>query len=70
MRHSKEDAKWIKEQLERLPFRYRRQAQEGYSAAYERAYDEEPADHRKENRARFAANTRLRKFIEKALALE
>lgn len=70
MRHSKDDAKWISEQLERLPFRYQRQAQEGYSAEYERAYNEEPADHRKENRARFAANTRLREFVKKVLALE
>lgn len=69
MRHSSEDAKWIRQQLERIPPRYRQQAMDGYSEAYQSAYDAEPAEHRKENAARFAANTRLRKFIDKVLAL-
>lgn len=69
MMHSSEDAKWIKQQLERIPPRYRQQAMDGYSEAYQSAYDAEPAEHRKENAARFAANTRLRKFIDKVLAL-
>lgn len=69
MKHSSEDAKWIRQQLERIPPRYRQQAMDGYSDAYQAAYDAEPAEHRKENAARFAANTRLRKFIDKVLAL-
>lgn len=68
MRHSKDDAKWIKEQLDSLPFRFRKIAQDGYSAAYADAYDAEPQDHKKENAARKAANSRLRIFINKVLA--
>lgn len=69
MRHSRDDAQWIKQQLDRLPQRYRQQAVDGYSDAYQSAYDAEPAEHRKENAARFAANTRLRKYVDKMLAL-
>lgn len=69
MKHSSEDAKWIRQQLERIPPRYRQQAMDGYSEAYQSAYDAEPVGHKKENAARFAANTRLRKFIDKVLAL-
>lgn len=69
MNHSRDDAQWIKQQLDRLPQRYRQQTVDGYSKAYQSAYDAEPAIHRKENAARFAANTRLRKFIDKVLAL-
>lgn len=69
MMHSTDDARWIREQLDRLPQRYRKKAMDGYSAAYQEAHDAEPAPHRKENAARFAANTRLRKYVEKVLAL-
>lgn len=69
MRHSRDDARWIRQQLERIPQRYRQKAVDGYSDAYQSAYDAEPIEHRKENAARFAANTRLRIFIDKALAL-
>lgn len=69
MQHSSEDARWIKQQLERIPQRYRQQAMDGYSEAYQSAHDAEPAIHRKENAARFAANTRLRKYVDKVLAL-
>lgn len=69
MRHSKDDARWIKEQLDRLPYRYRKQAEEGYSDAYQAAHDAEPVDHKKENAARRAANARLRKYVDKVLAM-
>lgn len=69
MRHSRDDAKWIKQQLERIPQRYRQQAIDGYSEVYQSAYDAEPVGHRKENAARFAANTRLREYVYKVLAL-
>lgn len=69
MRHSSDDARWVKEQLESIPPRYRQQAMDGYSDAYQSAHDAEPATHRKENAARFAANTRLRKYVDKVLAL-
>ena len=66
-RHSPADAKWIREQLDLLPYRLRPIAAEGYSKAYQAAYDNEPADHKKENRARFAANSRLRQYAEKIM---
>lgn len=69
MRHSKDDARWIKEQLDRLPYRFRKQAEEGYSAAFAEHYDAEPSGHKKENVARRAANTRLRKYVDKVLAM-
>lgn len=66
-RHSQQDAAWIREQLERLPARLRVIASDGYSKAYQAAYDNEPADHKKENRARFVANSRLRQYAEKIM---
>lgn len=66
-RHSSADAKWIREQLDLLPYRLRPIAVEGYSKAYQAAYDNEPADHKKENRARFVANSRLRQYAEKRM---
>ena len=66
-RHSPADAKWIREQLDLLPYRLRPIAVEGYSKAYQAAYDAEQADHKKENRARFAANSRLRQYAEKIM---
>jgi hypothetical protein len=66
-RHSQQDAAWIREQLERLPARLRVVAIEGYSDAYRTAYEDEPADHKKENRARLAANSRLRQYVDKIM---
>ena len=66
-RHSPADAKWIREQLDLLPYRLRPIAVEGYSKAYQAAYDNEPADHKKENRARFAANSRLIQYVDKIM---
>ena len=60
-----DDANWIAEQLAALPVNYRIRAAKGYSDAYAQAHDAEPLDHKKDNRARFAANTRLRKFVQK-----
>ena len=63
--HHPDDAHWIREQLSKLPAAQRTQARDGYSAAYQVAHDAEPLEHKKDNRARFAANTRLRVFAQK-----
>ena len=65
----KDDISWIKEQLSKLPVAYRTKAVKGYDAAYEEAFDAESLEHKKENRARFAANTRLRRYVERVLAI-
>ncbi len=59
------DAAWIQEQLLMLPPTLRQKAAIGYAEVYQAAFDAEPVSYRQENRARFAANTRLRLFVRK-----
>ena len=68
MEPHKLDQKWIREQLNRIPFNERKRAIEGYKQVFKQAYDAEPVDHMKSNKARRAANTRLRLFVDKLLA--
>ena len=63
--HHPDDARWIAEQLRLLPYGYRHKATQEYSEAYVQAHESEPLEHKKDNRARFAANTRLRIFVQK-----
>jgi len=42
---------------------------DAYAKAYQEAWNAEPLGHRKDGKARFAANTRLRIFIEKRFAV-
>lgn len=65
--HHPHDAQWLKEQLGRLPVRLQSKAIAGYDAAYREAHDAEPVEHRKVGRARFAANSRLREYIDKIM---
>lgn len=65
--HHPDDARWLSDQLAQLPLRLRERAAAGYSAAYQAAYESEPMEHKRENAARFAANSRLRLFVRKAL---
>lgn len=58
------DRKWFDEQIARLPMRLREPARIHYRRVYEDAYNAEPVGHKKENKARFAANTRLRIYVE------
>jgi len=62
------DAKWIKEQLDKLPEDVALDTCGKYSAVYQMAYDDEPIGHIKPSTARRAANIRLREFVEKYLA--
>jgi hypothetical protein len=59
------DKAWVTAQLMRLPVELRGRIAELYAIEYRQAYDAEPVEHRKEGRARFAANTRLREYVEK-----
>lgn len=59
------DEKWIKEQLFQLSLLKRQEAIEGYKKLFKEAYDNEPINHKKSNVARFTANSRLRKFVDK-----
>jgi hypothetical protein len=59
------DKKWVDEQIAKLPFRLQQSVRQRYAEVYQQAYDAEPVEHRKDGRARFAANTRLREYVEK-----
>ncbi|TNG94849.1 hypothetical protein FHQ28_05495 [Pasteurellaceae bacterium USgator11] len=61
--YPKESHDYIVEQLMQLPFSKRDRVCKLYSAAYREAYDLEPVSYRKENKARFSANVRLRKYV-------
>lgn len=57
------DKKWVDEQLAKLPNRLQQSVRQRYSDAYQQAYDAEPVEHRKDGRARLAANSRLREYV-------
>ena len=61
--HHIDDRGWIRDQLAELEPRRRMKALQGYSDVYRQEFDKEPAGHKKENKARFAANSRLRAYI-------
>lgn len=60
-----DDRKWILEQLRNIPPLKHKEVIDGYSQLYQAAYDAEPLDHKKENKARYTANSRLREYIKK-----
>lgn len=61
----KDDEKWIMEQLAQLPSAKRGAALQRYKEVFAEYFDAEPVLHRKEGTARFHANTRLRKYVDK-----
>lgn len=63
--HHPHDASWLTRQLVRLPSHLRKTATTGYEKAWSEAWHAEPTPHKRENKARFAANTRLRKYVER-----
>ena len=67
--HHKDDAKWIKDQLRKLPNHLTSNAMEAYSGVYLAAINAEPEEHKKENAARFAANSRLRIYVGNVLRI-
>ena len=63
------DQKWIEAQLQKLPPFALRRAIEGYEKVFTESYDSEPVSYKKMNVARCAANTRLRKYVEKIITI-
>ena len=61
----KQDQKWFREQLAKIPAAYIQQAKDGYQSVWENAYNYESIEHKKQNSARRAANIRLREFVKK-----
>ena len=61
--HSQADADWIRQQLLTLTPAVRPKAIQRYAAVYQETFEAEPVSYRKENRARYEANTRLRLFV-------
>ena len=62
----KDDEKWVTKQITKIPEPgLRVKVWQAYKKAFDEAFETEPLEHRKENKARFAANNRLRLFIEK-----
>ena len=62
--HFVDDRRWIQRQLMSLPRTGQRQrASEGYSAVYRDNFEQEPEERFKIERARFAANSRLREYV-------
>lgn len=64
----KDDQKWVREQMAKVPFVRRAKAARGYDEVWQTAYYAEPKPHCKENAGRFAANCRLREYIAKVHA--
>lgn len=69
MLHHKDDKKWIDDQLKKLPGHLRGKAADAYSSVYAEAMSTEPEEHKKENAARFAANSRLRIYVGNVLRI-
>lgn len=61
----RDDEKWIIEQMSKLPTKVRAKISALYSDVYVTAYNNESINHKKENRARREANTRLREYVKR-----
>jgi hypothetical protein len=62
--HFIDDRRWIQRQLMSMPtLAHRKRAIEGYSEVYRANFDGEPEERFKVERARFAANSRLREYV-------
>lgn len=62
--HFIDDRRWIQQQLMSLPRPAQRQrASDGYSAVYRDCFEQEQEECFKIERARFAANSRLREYV-------
>ena len=59
------DARWIENTVAKLQSHERKATLQKYSAAYVEAWNAEPVEAYKEERARFSANTRLREYVKR-----
>lgn len=66
IRYHEHDAKWIREMLGQLTPALKIKACVGYNQVYDQHFNDEPLTQKKSNKARQAANTRLRKFVDAA----
>lgn len=62
------DVKWFQSQIVRIPVHNRVVACSAYSKVWQEVHDSEPELRFKEGKARFAANTRLREYIDRVHA--
>lgn len=62
---SKDDKAWLQEMFNELPIRARKEVAESYSLAFDEAFNAEPVKYKKENRARYSANTWLREHVKR-----
>ena len=67
--HHKDDHRWLNEKLAYLDEETRHKVCNSYSQVYREAEHAEPNENKKSNRARFAANSRLRIFLKKRFAV-
>ena len=63
--YCRDNEKWIIEQMSKLPTKVRAEISALYSDVYVSAYNNEPINHKKENKARREANTRLREYVKR-----
>jgi len=62
----KGDEKWVRDKINELPtIELKQKAWQCYQDKYKSAWDDEPLDYKKENKARHAANSALRIYVEK-----
>lgn len=65
-----DDKKWVTEQLKLLPTPLlRQQTLNKYNEVFQEAHNAEPLTHRKDGKARSAANNRLREYVGKVKQL-
>lgn len=67
-RHHKDDAVWIDAQLSHLGVSERAQVAAAYGKVYRAAEDAHDIEYQKAGVARYEANSRLRKYINKKVA--
>lgn len=64
----KDDKKWVTEQMLKISdYELRKKAHEGYKKVYQKAFNAQEIEYRKEGTARKIANTKLRQFVEKCI---
>lgn len=60
-----ENNKWLDQLIKTLPASHRAHARNSWHMVYDKAFESEPDENYKLNRARREANTRLRHYVER-----
>lgn len=63
----RENNKWVDQQIQKLPFNLRVKARANWHLVYNEVFDNEQDPNYKTNRARRAANIRLRVYVGRVL---